>query len=94
MRYRYKLKDMTRVTIDLADYKTAKEYADKARLDKNVLHVAIESDSEAIPGVPHTPEQLLESVGRAQKQRKQGLGVSHKDAFQKYEEMYKGQPGW
>lgn len=85
---------MTRVTIDIADYKTAKEYADKARLDENVLHVTIEDDVDCIPGVPNTPEQLRESVARSQKQRELGLGVSHEDAFRKYEEMYKGMPGW
>jgi hypothetical protein len=83
---------MTRVTIDLADYNSAKEYAENARLDKNVLRVTIESDT--IPGVPSTAEQLCDSVDRAQKQLEQGLGVSHKEAFQKYEEMYKGAPGW
>ena len=79
---------MTRVTIDLADYESAKEYAEKARLDDKVLRVAIEEESDCPAGVPCTPEQLRESVARAQEQRRQGLGVSHKDAFQKYDEMY------
>lgn len=67
---------------------------DEALLYKTLRLFGKNSTIESIPGLPSTPEQLIESVGRAQKQRKQGLGVSHKDAFQQYEEMYKGLPGW
>lgn len=71
------------------DSPEAKAFLEYAR----TLHF-VEEEAERIPGVPNTPEQLHESVGRAQDQRTQGLGVPHQEAFRKYDEMYKGQSGW
>lgn len=72
------------------DTPEAKAFLEYAR----TLPFVEEENTEHVPGVPHTPEQLRESVGRAQEQRKQGLGLSQQEAFRKYDEMYKGQSGW